>query len=92
MINSFLSKCIRRATEQMSKVTVVMGNEGGDMDSVVGSLYLAMFFEKCETYKVKNAIPVINFPHSDLRLRNDIYMLLAQYGVDTNLLMSICKS
>lgn len=76
MLNPFLSKCVRRATEQVSKITVIMGNEGGDMDSVIGSLYLAMFFDKCEVFKVKDAVPVINFPRDDLRLRNDVYMLL----------------
>ncbi|EPY31495.1 acidocalcisomal exopolyphosphatase [Strigomonas culicis] len=69
-----------------------MGNEGGDMDSIVGSIYLAYFFEHSRKYKIQNPVPAINFPLEDLPLRNDVNNFLKELGIEASNLITLVKS
>jgi exopolyphosphatase len=80
------------------KIVGVLGNEGGDMDSVVGALYtaLAINFEAIRVPTLERAckqsdrvvVPFLNFPAEDLPLRGDILGALKQQGVDTEAFVS----
>ena len=91
MLNAFLSRCASAAAAAAansgSKLDVVLGNEGGDMDSIVGSIYMA-YFLSVDHSQGAVVVPLLNFPKSDLPLRNDVVQLLKSEGVDANLLMS----
>ncbi|ORC91221.1 putative acidocalcisomal exopolyphosphatase [Trypanosoma theileri] len=87
VINDFLRRCFQFCATQKS-ITIVLGNEGGDMDSIVGSIYLAFFLEKRDLLGGKYYIPLLNFEKEDLPLRNDVVKLFSKYGVETNLLLS----
>ncbi|KAG5488103.1 hypothetical protein LSCM1_08168 [Leishmania martiniquensis] len=89
VINDFLRRCLKRVAARVQPLTVVQGNEGGDMDSIVGCLYLAMLFDKQPTFGYENPVPVLNFPLEDLSLRNDVVKLFEDVGIDASLLMSV---
>lgn len=76
-INEFLRWCLNRAATTVGgSLVVVMGNEGGDMDSIIGSIYLAMLFNTQKWSKFGPAIPILNFPAGEMPLRNDVVHLL----------------
>lgn len=84
MLNNFLSRCLA-ARSAGDTYHVVLGNEGGDMDSVIGGIYLAHFLT---TLRGTVHIPLLNFPKCDLPLRNDVFQFLTSQGVDQTLLLS----
>ncbi|KAH9577734.1 DDH domain [Trypanosoma melophagium] len=87
IVNDFLRRCFQsRATKK--SLTIVLGNEGGDMDSIVGSIYLAFFLEKSSLLGGKYYIPILNFEKEDLPLRNDVVKLFSKYGVEMDLILS----
>lgn len=90
-INSFLQRCMEKVSNKVKPLTVVIGNEGGDMDSIVGSIYYAMLLELSDNLHVDNPVPAINFLPEDLVLRRDVTRLLKEVGVDASLLMSVQK-
>ncbi|KAK7194856.1 acidocalcisomal exopolyphosphatase [Novymonas esmeraldas] len=88
VINEFLRRCLQKVAGKAHPLTVVIGNEGGDMDSIVGSIYLAMLFDKQAKFGFENPVPALNFPCEDLGLRNDVAKLFAELGIDAALMMS----
>ncbi|CCW71297.1 unnamed protein product [Phytomonas sp. Hart1] len=91
-INAYLSKSLQKVTSKCRELTVVLGNEAGDMDSVVGSIFLAMFLNSWREYGMAPAVPAINFPLDELPLRMDVYHLFKKIGIDTSLLISVIQS
>lgn len=90
-INDFLQRCVAKVSDKVQPLTVVQGNEAGDMDSIVGSIYFAMLLEQCSKWGIVNPIPAVNFPLEDLVLRGDVAKLFQEVGVDTSLLLSVKK-
>lgn len=88
VVNEFLARCIQRVSSRVSPLTIVLGNEGGDMDSIIGAIFLAMFFERSSVYQFANPVPLLNFPVEDFPLRNDVAKLFQNVGIDASLLMS----
>jgi exopolyphosphatase len=86
MINQFLSRCKSSIAAAQLQPKVVLGNEGGDMDSIVGGVFLAYLLTQLEGELVA---PLLNFATDDLPLRNDVVKLLAKEGVDASLLQSV---
>jgi exopolyphosphatase len=91
-INDFLRRCLQKVTNKVQPLTVVQGNEGGDMDSIVGSIYFAFLLEQSSHWQIDNPVPAVNFPLEDLVLRRDVVNLFKEAGLDTSLLMSVQKS
>ncbi|AYU75542.1 acidocalcisomal exopolyphosphatase, putative [Leishmania donovani] len=89
VINDFLRRCLKKVAGKVQPLTVVQGNEGGDMDSIVGCIYLAMLFDKQPKFGFENPVPALNFPQEDFGLRNDVANLFKELGVDASLLMSV---
>ena len=59
---------------------VVLGNEGGDMDSVVSAVVLSHGLTASNNF----CVPVLNFPRNDLVLRKDVFNHLQRFGVSPN--------
>lgn len=91
VINDFLRRSLKKVSGKAQPLTVVQGNEGGDMDSIVGSIYLAMLFDKQPKFGFENPVPVLNFASEDFRLRNDVAHLFKELGIDASLLPSVQK-
>lgn len=91
MINEFLSLSMRRVRNGVlpSCVGVVLGNEAGDLDSVVGSIYLSFLLnENKGELRIDGCVPVLNFPKKDLVLRNEVSHALNHFGIRTDMLLS----
>ena len=95
MMKHFAEKCAA-SFRARAAATIVLGNEAGDMDSVVGSYYLAYLLQCLAdrhdtSYNYKGPIcPMINFPRCDLTLRNDVLQTLAREGNITPDLVFSC--
>ncbi|KAG8344665.1 DHH family DHHA2 domain [Trypanosoma vivax] len=87
-INAFIKRCAEAYLTHKS-LAFVLGNEGGDMDSTIGSIYLAFYLEKCDMFGLKNYMPVLNFEKEDLPLRNDIIKFFSRHGVSTEHIYSV---
>ncbi|CCW64207.1 unnamed protein product [Phytomonas sp. EM1] len=92
LVNTYLRKSLQKVTSRCRELTVVLGNEAGDMDSVVGSICLAMFLDSQPEYGMTPVIPAINFPLDELPLRTDVYHLFHQIGLDISSLISVIPS
>ena len=73
-------------------VTFVIGNEGGDMDSVVGAVFLSYLLaelrHRSHSAVPRDFVPLLNFPIEDVPLRGDVAALLEYGGIDYELLAS----
>lgn len=75
------------ALKRRSRVTVVMGNQASDLDSMVASVVLACALQtesKCEAATVS---PLINIPRSQFALRGEAPGVFADAGVDVDSLV-----
>nr|CCD12410.1 unnamed protein product [Trypanosoma congolense IL3000] len=88
IINEFLKRSAQHIARKRN-LLFVLGNEAGDMDTVVGSIYLAMYLEKTNTFGVDCCIPVLNFEKEDLPLRQDVVKLFSRHGISTEHLRTI---
>lgn len=84
-VTSFLraSKQLVKGSFQQNvseKLRIVVGNQSGDLDSIVSAISYAYFSSLYEDRKI---IPLLNFPRKELRLRKDVIYLLSQTGIDT---------
>eukprot|EP00796_Vickermania_ingenoplastis_P010757 gene10756-7485_t len=69
-------------------LTVVLGNESGDLDSVVGSICLAFALNNHPSLNFKPAVPALNFDLKDLPLRTDVHKFLQSFNISTDLLLT----
>lgn len=86
-MRQFLRGCAQRVLSGESRFGMVLGNEAADLDSVVGSLYLAYFLSSTDAGRslypdVPLFLPVVNIPQSDLPLRGDVMHALLRFEVD----------
>lgn len=88
-IASFL-KMSQEAAKIAQPLTVVLGNESGDLDSVIGSISLAYVLNT--SFKFGTTVPVLNFDPQDLPLRSDVNKFLSLYGITKNMLLTAEKS
>ena len=76
------------------KCTAVLGNEGGDIDSVVCAIYTSYLMNHLNTNNQANEkkgdggqssaasfVPVLNFPEEDVPLRGDVLHALSLEGI-----------
>ncbi len=64
----------KRSSSEAHPVTLVLGNESGDLDSVVCSVILAWHLHSAE----KPFLPLLNFYRNDLALRSEVVTLLGE--------------
>jgi exopolyphosphatase len=78
-------------TWKRTRILGVIGNEGGDMDSVVSALYASLAVQRgmlhvpaFESAPVEErvVVPFINFPIADLPLRGDVAYAFREQGLD----------
>ncbi|CUG62141.1 acidocalcisomal exopolyphosphatase, putative [Bodo saltans] len=91
MISQFLYRCKAAIAAGQLHPKIVLGNEGGDMDSIVGSVYLAYLLTQVDGGD-DPVVPYLNFILDDVPLRNDVVKLLAEEGIDTALFQSVVQS
>mmetsp|Transcript_12144 Transcript_12144/g.44303 ORF Transcript_12144/g.44303 Transcript_12144/m.44303 type:complete len:434 (-) Transcript_12144:95-1396(-) len=83
-INSFLQEAGEtlkkfQSASDASALTIVLGNEACDLDSMVSALSLAMLL-RCQGKE--EAVPVFNIPRADFALRTESVFLFGDLGVD----------
>ncbi|MBI9103508.1 MAG: DHH family phosphoesterase [Spirochaetales bacterium] len=66
-------------------VTVVMGNEAADLDSMVSAVTCAWYLYLSDASS--NPFPLINIPRADFKLRTEAVFLFNEAGVNLDLLM-----
>jgi len=64
-----------------SPLHVVIGNEAGDLDSLVSALVIA-YLQSVKTNGTSIALPVFNVPRAELRLRKDNVRVLQKAGIN----------
>jgi len=82
-LNQFLVECKKHASEPKF---VVLGNQSADMDSIMSSISLAFYISQQEIssflgHEVSFAIPIINIPREDMKLRKDSLLIFEKAGV-----------
>ena len=82
-IESFLKKTGPGAPPA-GKVTVVMGNEAADLDSMASALLFAYYLFLTEPDA--NPYALINIPRGDFKLRTEAVFLFREAGIDESLL------
>ena len=65
-------------------VTVVMGNEAADLDSMASAFLFAYYLFRTEPEA--NPRPLINIPRGDFKLRTEAVFLFREAGIDESLL------
>mmetsp|Transcript_25585 Transcript_25585/g.31042 ORF Transcript_25585/g.31042 Transcript_25585/m.31042 type:complete len:389 (-) Transcript_25585:490-1656(-) len=68
-------------------VSVVLGNEAADVDSIVCAILYAFLLHITGNGHDRHLAPVVNVPRADLALRADAKWLLKSVGLDTTSLM-----
>jgi len=82
MNNDFLSylKGLKNSISYESPMTVVVGNEAADLDSMASAVMYAYYLsEKDDSV---NPLPLINIPRADFKLRTEAVFLFEDAGVD----------
>jgi inorganic pyrophosphatase/exopolyphosphatase len=84
-LHLFLSHANKSFEDQSeSPVTVVMGNEASDMDSVVTSIIHAYL---CHHISGGIFVPILSIPSEDLKLRTDQFYLYERLGFNSGLIL-----
>lgn len=87
-LRSFLVAAKERAVSNpTTPLTYVIGNEGGDMDSVVCAIFTALLLTSNTT--APDHIPVLNFGSHDLGLRKDVEGVLKTANVTNSELLFV---
>lgn len=81
-------KLSRDAARKTRPLTVVLGNEGGDLDSVVGSICLSFILNNNPKFDFGTTVPSLNFDPRDLPLRTDVHKFLQLHNVPYDLLLT----
>ena len=69
------------------QVTVVMGNEAADLDSMASAVTYAWYLNLSDSSG--NYFPLINIPRADFKLRTEAVYLFKEAGVDIDQLLFI---
>mmetsp|Transcript_10884 Transcript_10884/g.67247 ORF Transcript_10884/g.67247 Transcript_10884/m.67247 type:complete len:380 (-) Transcript_10884:2377-3516(-) len=84
-LRSFLKQAKTSLNMKEQKVTIVLGNESADLDSVVSAVMLAYLKKRVDSHEVY--VPLVNIPRADLALRDDVTWLLEDTGVEISNLL-----
>ena len=92
---AWMAKARRRALEKENArvVTVAIGNEAGDLDSIVSPIACAYLIDKFglpDGTRAHAVIPVISFPRSQFRLRRDAETLFHKVFGEKAPLADLC--
>jgi len=91
MLRSFLQKaaCLAKPafaagtiSDPARKITLCIGNEASDADSIVSSLCLAYLKQQQHVGEDKTFVPVVAVPRSILKLRRETQLLLRSVGLE----------
>ena len=66
------------------KIIFAVGNEAGDLDSIVSSIGIAWLYNALDTTDATRVVPLIPFPRSEFRLRRDVVYLFHLVGFHLN--------
>jgi exopolyphosphatase len=88
-LETFLRQCKERAKEPEF---LVFGNQAADMDSIMSAFSLAFFISQPQIssflgHDIGFAIPVINIPRDDMKLRKDSLLILEEAGISSDSLI-----
>ena len=67
------------------QVTIVMGNEAADLDSMASAVSFAWYLHLSD--KTQSSFPLINIPRADFKLRTEAVFLFKEAGVDIDQLL-----
>lgn len=78
-----------QAPTNVQKLNIVIGNQSGDLDSIVSSITYAYYANlqhrisnnNIQTSAKPTTIPILNFKESELKLRNDVKYLFDQLQI-----------
>jgi exopolyphosphatase len=83
-MTSFL-KGLKNNFSEQKPVTIVMGNEAADLDSMASAVTYAWYLYL--TDPSQNPFPLINIPRADFKLRTEAVFLFEEAGVDIDHLL-----
>ena len=66
------------------KIIFAVGNEAGDLDSIVSSIGIAWLYNALDTTDATRVVPLIPFPRNEFRLRRDVVYLFHLVGFHLN--------
>ncbi|KAG9657081.1 DHH phosphoesterase, partial [Aureobasidium melanogenum] len=82
---------LKKAIDQKEKVTLVIGNESADLDSITSSILYA--YIKSITHSTKSPatlhIPLLNIPKVDINLRPELLALLPHANIQQDHLITL---
>ncbi|KAK6004388.1 hypothetical protein QM012_008250 [Aureobasidium pullulans] len=82
---------LKKAIDQKEKVTLVIGNESADLDSITSSIVYA--YLKSITHSTKSPailhIPLLNIPKVDINLRPELLALLPHANIQQDHLITL---
>jgi len=84
-----VSKAINITSKDTERyVNIVLGNEGGDLDSIVSTVVYAYFMQKQVAADSKElCVPVMNFDKGDVTLKTDVNAVFEKCGLSTSTLV-----
>jgi len=88
-LHLFLTNARKAFDDAVGSVTIVMGNEASDMDSVVTSIIYAYL---CSHTTGGIFVPILSIPSEDLKLRTDQYYLFKRLGFNYDLIIGFSES
>ncbi len=80
-LNDFLTHTKNEYSDQKA-VTVIMGNEASDLDSMASSISYAYLLNEVASDDSRQFVPVMNIPRNDFKLRTEAVYLFDAAGVD----------
>jgi exopolyphosphatase len=83
-MNEFLRSIPKNLSHCKSKITIILGNEASDLDSIASSLSYAYFQNKTKNHLF---IPVINIPSNEFKLRTETTWFFKKLEMDSSLLL-----
>ena len=86
-LRSFLKAAKTSLNKEEQMVTIVLGNESADLDSVVSAVMLAYLKKRVGSHEVY--VPLVNIRRADLALRADVTWLLEVTGVEVSDLLFV---
>ncbi|KAI4757260.1 DHH phosphoesterase [Aureobasidium sp. EXF-3400] len=82
---------LKRAIDQKEKVTLVIGNESADLDSITSSIVYA--YLRSITHSTRSPatlhIPLLNIPKADINLRPELLTLLPHANISQDHLITL---
>ncbi len=88
-LHLFLANARNAFEDEPGSITVVMGNEASDMDSVVTSVIYAYL---CSHISGSIFVPILSIPKEDLKLRTDQFYLFKRLGFNYDLIIGFSES